>query len=332
MAISSSDLKVYKSTTVSDASANGGRLSSNQSLTGVAGNLFPSVTPAERTAGSTKYRKMYFKVANDSDLTLTNAQLWVSGNTPGADRITFFAATQRDTQASITGSERKYGAGALQTSALAGETSIVVTVEDGSTIVFVNGDTIRISDKANLADTGGNEEFIEISGTPSVVGSNVTITLATALASNYASVDTVVSSVYEPGDVAASVSNFSVTSGAGSYNDTTNPVAIDAIGTIEQTWTLTFTSTTAYTISGDTVGSVGTGNVSGGAAPSNAAFAKPYFTLAAGGFSGTWAIGNTITFQTHPAALPVWFRRVVPAASAVQANNTSVYIFQGETE
>jgi hypothetical protein len=94
---------------------------------------------------------------------------------------------------------------------------------------------------------------------------------------------------------------------------------------------LTFTSATAFNIAGDTVGAVGSGNTSSGAAPNNPAFNKPYFTLNAALFGGSYVAGNMLTFSTHPAAVPLWVRQVVPDGAVAMSNNTfSIYI-DGET-
>lgn len=330
MSIVSSEIKAYRSSTVSDAGSNGGRLSSTEIVSGQAAGLFPNVTPAERASGLTRYRKFFMKVANDADIPMSSPKFWQDKNTVGDDKVVWFPATQRDTQSAITGSERKYGCGVLQTTVIAAAASVVVTVEDGAVILFVNGDTIRISDKVNLAGAG-NEEYVTISGVPSVVGNNVTITFTPALTLGFISGSTRVASVYQPATIVSSFDNFSVTSTAGTYNSGTYPVVTDSIGTVEQTWTLTFSSATAYAISGDTIGSVGTGNVSGGASPTNSDFAKPYFTLAAAGFGGTYVNGNTIVFQTHPAALAVWAKQIVPVAAGVASSNIASFILTGET-
>ncbi|MBF0171737.1 MAG: hypothetical protein HQK87_11755, partial [Nitrospinae bacterium] len=72
MPIQSSELRFYKSATVSDASSNGGRMSANEIPDGVKNNVWPDVPQGERLAGSTKFRKVFFKVANDDDIRLIN--------------------------------------------------------------------------------------------------------------------------------------------------------------------------------------------------------------------------------------------------------------------
>lgn len=106
---------------------------------------------------------------------------------------------------------------------------------------------------------------------------------------------------------------------------------LDHIGTAEQTWTLTFTDATNFTVVGDTIGSVGSGSRSADFAPSNGAVSKPYFTLRTAGWGGTWAAGNTIVWQTHPNAIPIWETRVVPASAASMAGNGITAVFEGET-
>jgi len=333
MAIIDSELKFYKSATVADAGSNGGRLSPTVITSGAVQNVFPHVLKAERLAGSTKYRKVFAKVANDSDETLLSAQLWLDVPTPGGDWAVMWPGTQRNTQADITGSERKYGCASLQSDATASSSTLIVQVEDASlTGIFQSGDTIRVTNKIDPSSSSGSEEVLTISGAPVVAGTQVTITITTALANTYAVASGGrVMSIYTAGDVACSVSNWVETSSAGTYNETTYPVTCDNIGTVEETWSLTFTDATHFTCSGDTIGAVGSGTTTADFAPSNAAFTKPYFTLSSAGFGGTWATGDTIVFQTHPAAVPVWEKRVVPAGAASMASNRITLAFSGES-
>lgn len=324
------ELKLYRSAIVSDGSTNGGRMGNTEVVSAAAANLFPVTSESERQAGTLKYRKAFLKVANDNDETLANPKIFLDRFTPGADIITFFPGSQIDTQATITGSENQYGAGKLDASVLAGVSQITVLVEAAATVIFRNGERIRISDKTAVDAVGGNEEFLTITGTPSFVGNVATINLTTALQNGYAAADTYVSSLYEPVDIEPTISDFLVTSaGSGDYDP--GFLSGDSIGGIEQTWTATFTSGTAFNVSGDTVGAVAAGSVGAGSSPANPAFTKPYYVLAAGGFSGVWASGDTIVFKTHPAAAPIWAKRVVPAASAVAPSNNAVLALKGET-
>lgn len=333
MTILDSELQCFKSAVVNDTTANGGRLSATRVISGVVQNVWPHVLKAERDAGSTKYRKLFFKVSNDADETLLSAQLFLDGPTAAGDYVTMFAATQRNTRADITGAERKYGAALLQADAGAGSSTLVLEVEHADLAgMFLDGDTVRVTNKATPTSGTGTEELVTVSGEPVVAGTQVTLTLAAPLANAYSTASgSRAASVYNVGDVLCTFDNWVETTAAGTYDETVYPPILDNIGTVEQTWTLTFSDATNFTVAGDTVGSVGAGNISTNFTPNNPDWSKPYFTLDAAGFGGTWANGNTIVFQTHPAAVPVWEKRVVPAGTATMANNRVTAVFMGES-
>jgi len=332
MTILDSELKLYKSLVVNDTTANGGRISANVVTSGVVNNVWPNVLKAERDAGSIKYRKLFAKVANDADETLLAAELWLDAPTAASDYQVIFAGTQRDTQVNITGAERKFGCASLQTNATATQSTLVVEVEDPAlTGMFAAGDKIRVTDKPTITGAG-NEETLTISGAPVVVGSQVTITTSTSLANSYTvAAGGRVMSIYAYGTVVCTTTNWVETSVAGTYDESAYPIVNDNIGTIEQTWTMTFSDAANFTVAGDTVGAVGSGSTAANFIPTNADFSKPYFTMAALGFGGTWAAGNTIVFQTHPAAIPFWEKRVVPAGAASLSGNKVTAVFSGES-
>lgn len=328
--ILSAELQVMRAANQSDLTTNGGRMSATVLSSGSVGACFPNAGAAERTAGSTKHRKVFFKVNHDGTETLLDARLWMDKYTEGDDKVTWFLGTQTDTQADITGNERKYGCGDLDATVIAGATSVTVAVELGLAGLFVNGDTVRISDKATPTSGTGNEEFVTISNV-SQVGDIVSFDITPALANGYSDANTRVAAVYAVGDLKPTTASFTVTSAAGTYDNATYPLTLNDKSTIEQTWTLTFTSATAYNISGNTVGASGSGTVAGGAAPNNADFSLPYFTLAAAGFGGTYVAGDTISFITHPACVPIWLKRVIPAGAAAVASSTARLAMDGGT-
>jgi hypothetical protein len=123
--------------------------------------------------------------------------------------------------------------------------------------------------------------------------------------------------VYQYGTVACSADNWVETAAVdGTYDETTYPLTLDNIGTIEQTWTLTFSSATEFEVVGDVVGSIGTGDTSTDFIPINEDWTKPYFTLDAYGWADTWQANDTVVFQTHPAAVPFWLAQHVPVSCA----------------
>ena len=342
MTIVDSELKMYKSKVITDTTTNGG-LMDNTALvvSNVVNNVWPSVFKAERIAGGTKHRKTFLKVVNDADETLFYPQVWLDRITQGDDWVTFFAGTQTDTQNNLVGTERKYGCAVLKTNVAASAGSIIVTVEDaalatGNDAIFANGDTIRITNKDTPSSGTGTEEFHVINGAPSVVGNDITITLTGTLANAYNTTDgiygTRIMSVYAPSDIEASFDSFVVTSAAGTYDESTYPVLLDNIGTINQTVTITFTDATTFTAASNVAGVTLTGGSIGTTySPNNPEVTKPYFVLDKDGFGGTWIAGNTIVFNTVPAALPIWQKRVVPAGAASLTGNQVVIVFTGES-
>jgi hypothetical protein len=315
----------------SDASSNGGRLTYVVSPTDVANNEFPNLSQAELTAGLTRYRKRYLAIANNDDIQASAVELYMRKHSPADDSVTFFPGTQRDTQTDLTGTERQYGAGQLATDVTAGGTTLVVNTEGVALDYFKDGDTILVSDKTSATDPSNNRENATITGAPSYSGDQATITITAGLTNSYLAANTVVSSIYNAGNVNATEDNYAVVSAAGTYDDTTYPVTVDHVGTVEQTWTVTFTSATAFGVVGDTIGSVGSGVIGSDFTPVNADEGEKYFTILSAGWGGTWAASDTFSFQTHPCAVPVWFKQVVAAATAAFSSNNPVVAVRLQT-
>jgi len=336
MSIQSSELVWRKSAVVSDTASNGGKMGTTISVSGAKNNIFADVPQAERTAGSTKYRKMFILVNNgEADgngnlgLSLIAPKLFVETRTPGQDAVTIFLGDQTDTEATVTGSEPVYGMGELTNTVSGGASSIVVTVEDWTNLpIFRNGDTIRISNKTSINDGAGTEEYHVINGAPAPSGNQITLTLTSPLANGYtAGSATKISSVIEPGDVACSVDGFS-NNGSGTF--AASGITTDAVGTIEEDWTLTFDTATTYTVRDSLAASVGSGNVGSDFSPNNPN-GGTYFTLLSASFGGTFVAAETIDFSTHPAAIPVWYRRDVPAGAASLSGNSVIVAIDGES-
>lgn len=335
MAIQQNELKLYKSATVNDTTANGGRISANEIADAVKNNLWPDAPQAERTAGSTKYRKTFFKAASAENPPLTTPKIFIETFTPGDDAVYLFPGTQRDTQGDLTGAERVYGAGQLNANVTAGATSIDVLVEDGAALPFANGDLIRISDKTSVDDVGGNEEYLRLAATGGVsyVGDVATLTLDTGVTAgnSYTAAATRVAAVIEAADIQPGYDNKRISSAAGTFDDVTYPIAVDSVGTVEETITVTFTSATTFDVVGDTLGSLGSGSTGVDFTPINPDFGAAYFTMPAAAWGGTWASGDTLSFQTHPAAAPVWQKRVIPPGAASLTGDKVIVAIDGES-
>ncbi len=331
------DIKTYHAQERSSALTNGGRMSADEVISAVVNNVWPHVGKPDRTAGDVLHRKIFIKAADDNDGTLMSAQQYIDKPTEGEDSIIAFLGTQIDTEADITGNERKYGAAVLQANITGNPSTFVVTVEDaslasGTDAIFINGDTLRLTEKLTPDAMTGNEEFLTISGVPSVSGNDVTITVAEAIVNDYIAGAAWAASVIDQGDTECSVDTFvDTTAGDGAYDDTTYPVLTDNIGTVEDGITLQFTDATHFSVTGSSGITYGTGDTGTDFSPTNSDFTKPYFTLEAAGFSGTWAAADTITFNIHPASFAIWLRRTVPAGCASLANNKVTTVTVGES-
>jgi hypothetical protein len=316
MTILSGELLFVKPELVTDTGANGGRMGVSTVTSGLKNNIFPDVTQTQRESGLIRWRKLFAKVANADSLALLDARIHLTKPSNGDDRVTLAAGTQRDRQSELSG-PREYGAASLQADVAAGASAFVAVLEDASQEIFSTGDMIWIGDGTN------GEYFANVAIAKS--GNQVAISLASGdqLANAYASGSAFVASVYSPGDVAGGVDSWTETSSAGAYDETGRPPEVDGIAGAEDDWTLTFTSSQAFTVAGAFTGALAAGGITQDYAPSNATHGRPYFTLRAAGWSGAWAAGDTIAFTTHPAAAPFWLKQRTPAGA--QACNADVF-------
>lgn len=152
-------------------------------------------------------------------------------------------------------------------------------------------------------------------------GNVATVSLAEQVANAYGTTNSYGAGCIDAGDVEPSSEDWAETTTSGTYDETTYPLILFNDGTDEDSWTITFTSATAFTCSGANAGSVGTGGITADFSPTNPDTGQPYFTLDKDGWGGTWANGETVTFKTHPAAVPIWMKEVVPASTTQEPYN-----------
>lgn len=189
-------------------------------------------------------------------------------------------------------------------------------------IVYPNG--IWLGDGQVQTDDGtGHEEWLRIAAADpyAYTGNVATVQLADPLANSYTTTATWAAACVGGTDLLAVVDTYSKSSAAGTYATVTAPVVGDNKGSIEDTITVTFTGAGTFSASGANAGSLGTGSAGAAFAPVNSGTSTPYFTIPSGFFTGSWVLNDTCTFHTHPAALPVWIKEVVPAGTLQNANN-----------
>lgn len=331
MPLQDSEIVWRPAQTVSDSvpAQNGGRMRFIAVPSGVKNNLLPDVTKAEREAGSVKWRKAFIHIASTSNIPLINARIFLDTPTPAEDFVLLYAGNATDTQDQIAG--RPYGIGTLAATANAGATSFDVMCEsaDYETLLpFQIGDIVRIGLPSGAA---GNEQFAGITAV-NYLGATATLDIDTPLQFDFTAPENIVSSVIEQASIEASIVNFAVSSVAGTFDDVTaGNVTTPAVSAVDDAWTLTFTSTSDFTAAGLATGAIGNGTIYGDYAPINPATGQPYFSLKMAAWGDPWDVGDTLTFDTAPAALALWYRREVPVGAASSANNAASVTLYGES-
>lgn len=325
MTIITEEIKRYKAITNNDTTGNGGRMSTNIITSNVRNALFPNVSEAERTSGITRWRKFFIKIANDDDLTFYNTKYHLTSISTADDYIAVTSGNQINTQGDLS-SPRIYGCGSLAANISSGDSIITVNIEGENSTAWNNlniFNTVVADNIIWIGDGTNNEYFENVSATKSNNTYTLTLNSGDTVANSYSNTDTHIASCINTGDIACSFDTVVVTSTAGTFDTATYPIILDNIGTVYDSWTLTFTNATTYSISGLYEGALGSGgNISSNASPINPFFAKKYFTIPYTAFGGTFATGDTITFKTYPAAIPIFMREIVPAGTVSSANNT----------
>jgi len=324
MSISATDIKFYKAANNNDLVSNGGRISSTEIVDTTLNNLFPNITSADRVAGKTRYRKTFVRNENTEDLALQDAEIWIGSKSTGGDYFQLKIGTDTDTQDEADDYTNWAGAGTLHSAVGSGETSLVVDYDTNSGVY--SGENLMVH-----VDDGSNEADVKVLGSPTVpswVGNKATFNISGDLGYNF-DTDTIVSTVVDMGDIETSSDSWTETSPAGTYDETTYPLVLYNVGSVTDSWTLTFSDATNFSVTGASTGSLGAGDTSTDFQPSNGS--SYYLKIDKDGWGGTWAVGDTITFNTVHAGKGLWVKEVVPAGISSKANNTVRLDGKGES-
>jgi hypothetical protein len=143
---------------------------------------------------------------------------------------------------------------------------------------------------------------------------------------HYGTTGTVVAGVLELGTIASSHSTPVKTSALGTFTD--NIVNYD-LGACYDTFTVTFSSGTAFTVAGAAEGTIGSGTKS--TVFKVAHWGSYYFEIPTSCWGGTWANGDTVVFTTYPSAKGIWFKEVVPASTDAYDGNKCSFTLDGES-
>jgi hypothetical protein len=368
MSVLAAEMVIKKALVTLDGDSNGDITSATVVNSGVRHGIFPRVTRAERTAGVTRYRKVFLANINNTQETAYGALIYLTFPSPAGDRFLIGAGTEDDTQVEMLAAPPVFtGCGKLQAGLSPGATAVTLTMEANSVafarhgwlhlsnlylvsqtaaagivagqsvaysagtwnaashngdIVYPNG--IWLGDGTVQTDSGsGTEEWLRIAdvATPySYVGNVCTVQLADPVVGTYTTTNTWAGGCVGGADLVPSIDTFAKASANGLYG-VSLAILPNNKGTVSDDFTVTFTGTGAYTVAGARVGTVGSGTVGSSFSPINPETGTPYFTIPGGYFTGTWVVTDTFTFSTHPAALPIWLKEIVPAGTAQYPNN-----------
>lgn len=327
MPILASDVKWKSSVTVNDTSGNGGRMTQTVIPSGVKNNLFPDVPKSERDAGSVKYRKVFIDVGNIDDHALVDAKVFVDMPTSGQDGVHIMAATFSDTQADIDASYKEHAAAMITESTAQTSTTIQVALDAADTQPFTIGDTVRITSRPSVDASGFEGYFIltAVNYTPSTAQLTLNNPVGVVLGAYGARVANLIT----VNEVTAGHVNLIKTSASGHFD--AGFLTVYSLGAVHQTISLTFTSATAYSVQGDVSGVIGNGTVGAAFEPLNPATSTEMMRIGSQAWSGAWAAGDTLTFEMRPAAIPLWYKRIVPAGATEVAGNNVVVGLIGES-
>lgn len=323
------DLRYFYPAVRTRLSDNGGRLSAAEITSGAPANTFPDVFSAEREVETIYWEKVFPKIHTDSTEKGMYPKIFLDGDAlQGDDWCFFIVGSQRNTQGDILGTEQGYTAGVLRDNVVAAGQTLIVTVKNAAqAAMFYNGGTVRLSDKVPFNGTG-NEKYLTVDQAPSVSGLDVTLHCAETFGFDFTS-GALVSMVYEP--AAAIEAIVDTTSYTGGANGDFTAITLNNQGTVEQDWVGTMDDATNYTLVGDTLGSVGSSSIGADFSPLHATHAKPMLTIPAAFFTSlTLSAGDTFSFSTHPAAVPIFEKHVNPALAAVTNANSLWLIMRVE--
>lgn len=327
MPISANDIvwRPSKLTSNTTPAQNGGGCDFAQIITtNVKNNVFPDVTQADRLAGSDKYRKLFLHVKSNDNLQLVNGKVFIDAFTAGGDAVLLYSTTNSSVETGV--GTHAHGIGTLKDDVAAGVTSLNITVENPDLYSTVNPFQ---TDDWLYVRSGSTEDFATITGRTVNVDGSETITFSPALTNAYVAGSTLVSSAIFK-HVSATLGTYTTNSPLGVVNAA--PIVLNNRGAIDETWTLTFTSASTYTVAGATVGSLGTGSTASSFDAVNSTASANYFSIPVTCFTGqTFQTGDTFVFDTVSATIPVWIRRKVPVGTAAFINNAIALGVIGES-
>jgi hypothetical protein len=320
MTITKEQIKFYKPMYVNDSLTNGGRIGTTWMVDEALNNLFRNIQSDERASGIDLYRKFFIKNENSADIALENPRLFISNISSGEDYFQIAMGTNVDFQSSASGYSDWYGSGVLSENSASGTTSLSIECKQSSGFP---------SDCFVMLDDGSQTEEVQLSGSPVWDNGIATVNIVGSLVSSFDRLTTIVSAVLYLNNITPTVTDWEELTIAGTYDETNFPVILYNVGSIVESWTLTFISATEFTVTGAVTGSLGNGTIIANFIPENVI--GYYFNLNKYGWGGSWQAGESIRFKTTHAAQGIWVKESVPAGAGSQLTNLLTVTLQGES-
>lgn len=117
-----------------------------------------------------------------------------------------------------------------------------------------------------------------------------------------------------------------------SYDVINHPPEVFNEGAVTERWALVFGGTTTFSIFGEHLGLIGTGNTAADCMPLNPQTGTPYFILRSTGFGSGWPAGSVIRLNTVGALAPVWVARVIQQGEPTETNDSFTLLVRGDVD
>ena len=158
----------------------------------------------------------------------------------------------------------------------------------------------------------------------------VVVDLDEQVSNSYSVGSTVVSGCVYDDIIEASIQNFVRNSISGNFDNATYPIIAEQPGAVDDTITITFTSGSGFSVVGTSLGSIGIGTISASKTFKNPETGEDMLTINNLGWSGSFAIGDSFTFEMISSSSPIWLKENVPAGTAQEPNNICIVAYYME--
>jgi len=152
-------------------------------------------------------------------------------------------------------------------------------------------------------------------------GNVATVDLDDPIPNAYGTSNTYAACCLQKDNTTPAIESWVETSTSGTFDESGNPVQLDCLGTFDDDITITFTSATAFTVSGLNAGNMGSGTTSADFTYVDPETGADALVIPSAGWGGTWATNETINFTMRPAEFHVKVKQDLPSAATAVSEN-----------